>query len=202
MQEELEVSSGKNEDGVAVGAELDEVVGGEESVAEAEALSTGPADAGEESPPLEEALQQARLEAESYLDRVTRTQAEMDNLRKRTAREVENARKFALEPFARDLLSVADSMDLGLNAVADGGDLTALREGMELTRKQLYGVLERFNIEVLDAQGVKFNPEQHEAMTMVPNPEMEPNTVIEVIQKGYTLNGRLLRPARVVVSTQ
>lgn len=72
---------------------------------------------------------------------------------------------------------------------------------MELTSKQLFGVLEKFNIEVMDAQGVRFDPEQHEAMTMVPNPDMEPNTVMDVVQKGYTLNERLLRPARVIVSS-
>lgn len=145
-------------------------------------------------------LEQAKAQAAEYLDRMTRIQAEMDNLRKRTARDVEKAHKFALEGFAKELLAVADSMDLGLNAAQDAGDVDTLKEGMELTRKQLFGVLEKFNVEVLDAMGVKFNPEEHEAMTMVPNPEMEPNTVMDVIQKGYTLNGRLLRPARVIVS--
>ncbi len=145
-------------------------------------------------------LEQAKGLAADYLDRMTRMQAEMDNLRKRTARDVDNARKFALERFARELLAVADSMDLGLTAAEDAEDVGALKEGMELTRKQLFDVLERFDIEVMDAMGVRFDPEQHEAMTMVPNPEMEPNTVMDVIQKGYTLNGRLLRPARVIVT--
>lgn len=146
-------------------------------------------------------LEQAKAQAADYLDRMTRIQAEMNNLRKRTARDVEKAHKFALEGFAKELLAVADSMDLGLNAAQDAEDVTSLKEGMDLTRKQLFGVLEKFNVEVLDAMGTKFDPEQHEAMTMVPNPDMEPNTVMDVIQKGYTLNGRLLRPARVIVAS-
>lgn len=146
-------------------------------------------------------LQQAKFQAADYLDRMTRMQAEMDNLRKRTARDVEKARKFALEGFAKELLAVADSMDLGLKAAQDAEEVATLIEGMELTRKQLFGALDKFNVEVMDAMGVKFDPEQHEAMTMVPNPDMEPNTVMDVIQKGYTLNGRLLRPARVIVSS-
>lgn len=132
---------------------------------------------------------------------MTRVQAEMDNLRKRTARDIQNAHKFALESFARELLSVTDSMDLGLTAARDADDIASIIEGIELTSKQLFGVLEKFNVEVMDAQGVRFDPEQHEAMTMVPNPDMEPNTVMDVVQKGYTLNGRLLRPARVIVSS-
>ncbi len=154
-----------------------------------------------EEVPTESEIEQAKAQAADYLDRMTRMQAEMDNLRKRTARDVEKARKFALEGFAKELLAVADSMDLGLNAAQDAEEVATLVEGMELTRKQLFGTLEKFNVEVMDAMGVKFDPEQHEAMTMVPNPEMEPNTVMDVIQKGYTLNGRLLRPARVIVSS-
>jgi molecular chaperone GrpE len=146
-------------------------------------------------------LEEAKAQAADYLERMTRIQAEMDNLRKRTARDVEKAHKFALEPFARELLAVADSMDHGLKAARGSGDIDSLREGVELTRKQLFGALEKFNIEVMDAMGVKFDPEQHEAMTLVPNPELTPNTVMDVIQKGYTLNGRLLRPARVIVSS-
>ncbi|HIJ22883.1 MAG: nucleotide exchange factor GrpE [Gammaproteobacteria bacterium] len=156
---------------------------------------------GPEIPVVDEELQNARAKAADYLNRMTRIQAEMDNLRKRTARDVEKAHKFALEPFAKELLAVADSMDLGLTAAKDSEDVASLKEGMELTRKQLFGALEKFNVEVMDAMGVKFDPEQHEALTMVPNPEMEPNTVMDVIQKGYTLNGRLLRPARVIVSS-
>lgn len=155
----------------------------------------------EEESEQESELEQSRSEAAEYKDRMARLQAEMDNLRKRTARDIQNAHKFALESFAKELLSVADSMDLGMKAAGDTDDVSSIIEGMELTSKQLFGVLEKFNIEVMDAQGVRFDPEQHEAMTMVPNPDMEPNTVMDVIQKGYTLNDRLLRPARVIVSS-
>ncbi len=155
----------------------------------------------ESEPTPESELDQAKAEVSEYKDRMTRVQAEMDNLRKRTARDIQNAHKFALESFARELLSVTDSMDLGLTAARDADDIASIIEGIELTSKQLFGVLEKFNVEVMDAQGVRFDPEQHEAMTMVPNPDMEPNTVMDVVQKGYTLNGRLLRPARVIVSS-
>ncbi len=179
------------------GGEAEEPSVEEEGVAESSDLEQDNLELELGSPELE----QARAQAADYLDRMTRMQAEMDNLRKRAARDVEKARKFALEPFAKELLAVADSMDMGLTAAQDAEDVASLQEGMDLTRKQLFSVLEKFNIEVLDAMGVKFNPEQHEAMTMVPNPDMEPNTVMDVIQKGYTLNGRLLRPARVIVSS-
>jgi molecular chaperone GrpE len=146
-------------------------------------------------------LEQARGEAEKNLNTAMRLQADMDNLRRRTEREVENAHKFALESFARELLSVADSIDMGLQS-SDDADAKTLKEGMELTRKQFLGVIEKFGMEKVEAAGLKFDPEQHEAMTMIPNSDLPPNTVVEVIQQGYALNGRLLRPARVVVSTQ
>ncbi|MBT3308259.1 MAG: nucleotide exchange factor GrpE [Gammaproteobacteria bacterium] len=203
MSEE-EVKPESEEEQVA--EESTETVAAESDVAEEtteEATEATVEESAEEvaEPTNAEMVEQAKAQAADYLDRMTRMQAEMDNLRKRTARDVSNARKFALEPFAKELLAVADSIDLGLNAAKDSDDVSSLIEGMELTRKQLFGTLEKFNVEVMDAMGVKFDPEQHEAMTMVPNPEMEPNTVMDVIQKGYTLNGRLLRPARVIVSS-
>ncbi|MBC8518828.1 MAG: nucleotide exchange factor GrpE [Gammaproteobacteria bacterium] len=161
-------------------------------------------ESADQAPDLEEPeseLDKAKAEVVEYRDRMARLQAEMENLRKRTARDIQNAHKFALESFAKELLSVADSMDLGMQAAGDTDDVSSIIEGMELTSKQLFGVLEKFNVEIMDAQGMRFDPEQHEAMTMVPNPDMEPNTVMDVIQKGYTLNDRLLRPARVIVSS-
>jgi len=186
------------------------VVNSEEELQESEEpiemeAESAPVDKVEETeaaaPEDSDELEQAKAQAADYLDRMTRMRAEMDNLRKRTARDVEKAHKFALEGFAKELLAVADSMDLGLSAAEDADDVATLKEGMGLTRKQLFGVLEKFNVEVLDAMGTRFDPEQHEAMTMVPNPDMEPNTVMDVVQKGYTLNGRLLRPARVIVTS-
>ncbi len=157
-------------------------------------------EATDEEPSLEQKLEQAQAEAAKNYDLALRTKAEMENLRRRTTKDIEHAHKFALERFAKELLDVADSIDLGLNAIDENTNVNTLQEGMQLTHKQLYKVLEKFNIELIDADGAKFDPEVHEAMTMVPNPDVKPNTVIEVVQKGYTLNDRLLRAAKVIVS--
>lgn len=130
-----------------------------------------------------------------------RAQAEIQNMRRRMEREVGNAHKYALEKFAADLLAVADNLERGLAAVpADDDSLQAIREGMTLTLKSLTDVFARQGIEALDPQGAQFDPQWHEAMTMVPMPDAEPNSVVEVLEKGYALNGRLIRPARVVVA--
>lgn len=149
---------------------------------------------------LTKALEDARGTAQRMQDQWLRAQAEMENLRKRTAREVEAARKFALEQFAGELLGVKDSLELGLGAARDSTDLAKLREGMELTLKQLHQVLEKFSIREVDPQGQPFNPELHQAMMMQESAEHAPNTVVSVMTKGYTLNERLLRPAIVIVS--
>ncbi len=130
-----------------------------------------------------------------------RLAAEMDNLRRRTAREVESAHKFALEKFMGDLLAVMDSLEKGLEACAGAeGSLEQIREGTELTHRQLHQVLAKYGLEELDPAGEKFDPEHHEALTMVPSEEHEPNTVQQVVRKGYRLNGRLVRPAQVIVT--
>jgi len=153
---------------------------------------------GSESVPASEELQRELAEAR---DAVLRTQAEMQNLRRRTERDVENAHKFALERFVGELLPVVDNLERGLAAFQSAHEEhTALSEGVELTLKNLLDVLRKFQVEPVDPKGQPFNPELHEAMSAVPNPEVEPNTVIDVFQKGYQLNGRLIRPAMVVVS--
>ena len=144
---------------------------------------------------LETALAKAGENWERYL----RAAAELDNVRKRASRDVEKARKFALESFGRDLLDVRDSLEMGL-AAAETADADSLREGSAATLKLLETVMERFGVEQLDPAGEPFDPELHEAMTMQPSADAEPNSVLTVIQKGYTLNGRLLRPARVIVA--
>lgn len=134
-------------------------------------------------------------------DQVLRAQAEMENVRKRSEREVEKARKFALERFAQDLLAVADNLEMGIDAAnQEAATLESVKEGSELTLKTLVGVLERFGIKQLSPEGEKFNPEFHEAMVMQPAPDAEPNTVLTVVQKGYVLNERVIRPARVIVA--
>jgi molecular chaperone GrpE len=114
---------------------------------------------------------------------------------------VQDARKFGLERFAKELLPVADSLELGLGVeTSDNPEVEKLREGMQLTLKQLLSTLEKFQIAPVDPEGEKFNPELHQAMALQPTDEAEPNTIIKVYQKGYLLNGRLLRPAMVVVA--
>jgi molecular chaperone GrpE len=130
-----------------------------------------------------------------------RMQAELENLRKRSARDVDKARKFALERFVAELLPVKDSMELGIAACDnDGADLTSLREGVELTHKMLGAAIEKFGVTELDPVGEAFNPEFHQAMSMHESDGLEPGRVVMVVQKGYTLNERLVRPAMVIVS--
>ena len=140
-----------------------------------------------------------REKAEEHWNRYLRAAAEVENVRKRAVRDVERARKFALENFGRDLLDVRDSLEIGLEA-GESADADALREGSEATLKLLVTVMERFGVEQIDPVGEPFDPELHEAMTMQPSADVEPNSVLAVIQKGYVLNGRLLRPARVIVA--
>jgi molecular chaperone GrpE len=124
----------------------------------------------------------------------------MENLRKRSKRDIENAHKYAIEKFVTELLPVKDSLELGLGHAIDQTSVEKLHEGMDLTLKMLVKVMEKFNIEEVDPQGEPFNPELHQAMTIQQSSELEPNTIATVMQKGYTLNGRLLRPAMVIVS--
>ena len=150
---------------------------------------------------LEKQLKQTEKKAEENWDKAVRTQAAMENLKRRTQKDLDNAHKYGLEKFAKELLSVIDSLELGIQAsTSDDPEVIALRQGSELTIKQFEAVFAKFNIEALDPTGEAFNPELHQAMTMQPNSDVEPNTVINVFQKGYILNGRLIRPAMVVVS--
>ena len=151
-------------------------------------------------------LAEAQAKAEENWDRCLRATAEQDNIRKRAERDVEAARRFALEKFAKDLLGVQDSLELGLKASQEAqqearGDAdTKHVEGLQITAKMLADALSRHGVQVIDPKGEAFDPEKHEAITAVPNPDMAPNIVLEVMQKGYSLNDRVLRPAMVVVS--
>ena len=146
-------------------------------------------------------LAELQAKADENWDSYLRAAAELDNVRKRAARDVENARKFALENFSRDLLAVKDSLEMGIEA-ADKADAASLLEGKAATLKLLSTTLERFGIEELNPEGEPFDPEMHEAMTMQPSADAEPGSIVTVVQKGYALNGRLLRPARVVVAAE
>lgn len=146
-------------------------------------------------------LAQAKAEAEAFKDRYFRSEAELENVRKRSEREVQKARKFALEKFAGDLLAVMDSLDMGVQAAkAEGATVQAVAEGSELTLKMFVDTLTKHGVEQIDPTGEGFNPEEHEAMVMQPSADAEPNTVLETFQKGYKLNDRVLRAARVVVA--
>ena len=149
-------------------------------------------------------LEDARSKADEHWDQVLRTNAELDNLRRRAKQDVENAHKYALEKFAQELLPVKDSLEMGLAAASTEGDaaqaVQQLREGTELTLKMLAAAMEKAGIQEVDPVGESFNPELHQAMSMQESAEHAPNTVMAVMQKGYQLNDRLIRPAMVVVS--
>jgi molecular chaperone GrpE len=164
---------------------------------EAELLDETETEQEEQQPVSEQLLEQVA----KANDQVLRVQAEMQNVRRRAERDVENAHKFALDKFAADLLPVVDNLERALAAidVADEGQ-KAVAEGLELTLKSFMEVLARYKIEAIDPAGQPFDAELHQAVSMVPNPDLEANTVMDVFQKGYTLNGRLVRPAMVVVS--
>ena len=145
-------------------------------------------------------LEDAKAKADQHWNQLLLARAETDNVRRRAERDVEAAHKYALERFVTELLPVKDSLELGLAAASDGGDVAKLREGMELTLKLLSSVLEKFGVKTVDPKGEKFNPELHQAMAMQEMTNVEPNVVLTVYQKGYLLNDRLIRPAMVVVS--
>lgn len=148
-----------------------------------------------------EALEKAQAESEENLNRYMRLAAEMENLRKRTMRDVEHAHKFGIERFANELLAVTDSLEMAL-AAGDGVSAESLMEGTQATLKLLLAAMEKSGVEVVDPEGEPFDPQLHEAMTMQPSDTAEPGSVLQVIQKGYQLNGRLLRPARVIVAAE
>lgn len=143
-----------------------------------------------------ETLQQELTDAK---DQMLRSIAEAQNVRRRAEADVEKAHKFALEKFARELLPVVDSLEKATESLGEVNETQ--KEGVEMTLKLLMGTLEKFQIRQLNPQGQTFDPQYHEAMSMVPNPALPANSVMDVLQKGYTLNERLLRPAMVVVTT-
>ena len=156
---------------------------------------------------LEEALKKL-VDAEEVASRANddllRVQAEMQNLRRRSEQDIEKAHKYSQEKFSTELLSVMDNLERALAAAANHEDDTvkAIYEGVDLTLKSFTDCFNRFHIEAVDPMGEPFDPQLHQAMTIIENAEVEPNTVIEVMQKGYTLHGRVIRPAMVVVSKE
>jgi molecular chaperone GrpE len=150
---------------------------------------------------LDAELAAARAKADETWDQLLRARADLENLRRRQAAELEKAHKYALDSFVRELLQVHDSLELGHSAsLESGADIAKLREGNILTLKLFGDVMAKFGVEPVEPVGQPFNPELHQAMTMAPRADLPPNTVVAVMQKGYTLNGRLVRPALVMVS--
>lgn len=144
-----------------------------------------------------EELEQAVKEAK---DQALRSAAEAQNARRRAEQDAEKARKFALEKFVKEMLPVVDSLEKALESMSDDEAAKAHVEGIEMTLKMQLDALNKSGVEQLDPHGQPFDPEYHQAVAMVPSPDAEPNSVIDVMQKGYTLNGRLVRPAMVAVS--
>jgi molecular chaperone GrpE len=146
---------------------------------------------------LEQRLREAELAAQEHHDAWLRARAEADNIRKRTQTEVSNAHKFAVENFASELLAVADSLEAAL--ASENTTIEAMRSGVELTLRQLRAVFEKFSLAEVDPAGQKFDPHRHQAISTV-EADAEPNTVVQVLQKGYVLHERVIRPALVIVA--
>ncbi len=166
---------------------------------EEEAAEAGSEPQEAEAADPESQLAAAEAKAAENWERYLRAVAEADNVRKRASRDVENAHKFALERFAKELLAVTDGLEMAL-AASDNVTVDSLLEGSQATLKLLGSTMERFGISVIDPEGEPFDPELHEAISVQPSETVEPGTVVTVVQKGYSLNGRLLRPAMVIVA--
>lgn len=160
-------------------------------------------DMGEEDgsePSLEAVIDKLQADLAQAEDASLRAMADAQNVKRRAEQDVEKARKFALEQFSKDLLPVVDNLERALAAGGEEQAIKPIAEGVELTLKSFLDVLKKFHIEAVDPAGEPFDHELHQAIGMLPNADVEPNTVLEVMQKGYTLNGRLMRPAMVMVS--
>ena len=162
-------------------------------------------DAGAETGTVEESIEQqldkAQATIKEYWEQILRLKAEIENNRKRSIRDIENAHKYALRNFSESLLPIVDSMEMAQKAAeAENASLESIIKGTELTMSMFIQVLEKYGLQELDPIGEKFDPEQHQAISMVEDKSVESNTVISVMQKGFMLNERLVRPAMVVVS--
>ncbi len=171
-----------------------------------EAVSTPAAEAEGGEQPLDHGeltalLEDARDKADEHWNQCLHLQADIENLRKRSERDLANAHKFALERFAQELLPVRDSLEMGIAAfAAENAESNKLSEGVELTLQMLTTALEKFGISEVNPQDERFNPDYHQAMSIQERADVEPNTVVTVVQKGYLLHDRLIRPAMVIVS--
>ena len=198
-EEKKQTGNGQADDAAAVEAESEDVeveANGREQEQADETQSQLP----DEITGLLQENERLKMEVQESSDKVVRATAELENIRKRTSRDIENAHKYALDRFVNELLPVVDSMELGINASQSAEDIESLREGMDLTLKMLFDSMGKFGVKTIDPAGEKFDPEWHEAVSMQELEGSEPGQVVTVIQKGYELNGRLVRPAMVVVA--
>ncbi|WP_150910960.1 nucleotide exchange factor GrpE [Marinobacter halotolerans] len=170
----------------------------------AEAAAEDQTDAEAEKKGAGSEVEALQAKVAEYQEQMLRSQAEMQNVRRRSEIDVEKAHKFALEKFVKELLPVADSLEKAVESTEgheEAGEVVAnIREGVEMTLTLFMNSLKKFNVKQLDPVGEPFDPQQHEAMSMVSAPDAEPNSVVVVVQKGYTLNDRLVRPAMVVIA--
>lgn len=172
-----------------------------ETVEQADADLVESTDAPEEAASADAQVAVMTEELSKLKDQVLRSEAEMENVRRRAELDVEKAHKFALEKFTKELLPIADSLEKAIESIqGDDAVLVSAREGVEMTLNLMMSALGKFKVEQLNPVGEPFDPQYHEAMSMVSAPHAEPNSVIAVVQKGYTLHGRLVRPAMVMVA--
>ena len=169
--------------------------GAQDTRAPEQGTEAGEPEAGEGS-----RLERAEDSAAEFREQFLRTAAELENVRRRAARDVENAHRFGVERFAREMLAVVDSLEMGREAARSAGEDGAVAEGMDATLRLLLAVLEKFGVTPIEADGEPFDPAQHEAIMTQPSSEADADTVIGVIQQGYRIHDRLLRPARVIVA--
>jgi molecular chaperone GrpE len=170
-----------------------------EAAAEAAGEAQGRQEEQVDSSP-EARLQRAEDTAAEFRDQFLRTAAELENVRRRAVRDLENAHRFGVERFAREMLAVVDSLEMGRQAAQEAGETGAVAEGMDATLRLLLAVLEKFGVTPVEAEGAVFDPGFHEAIMTQPTAQAAPDTVLSVIQTGYRLHDRLLRPARVIVA--
>lgn len=178
----------------------------EKTTTESEAVETSqetvePTPQAESDVDVVKQLEDARNQADEHWNELLRARADLENMRRRHSRDLENAHKHALDKFISELLPICDSLELGLDAARnDDANLDTVRNGMEMTLKMFMSSIGKFGLEQLNPEGEAFDPDLHQAMAMQPAEGVEANQVLKVMQKGYRVNGRLLRPAMVVVS--
>jgi molecular chaperone GrpE len=156
--------------------------------------------AGQDGKPLQERLKAAEQQRDDYFSLLQRTQADFENFQKRIRRDLADEQRYAIADFARELLAVQDNLRRALSSVRNGSEKNPLVEGLALVQSQLLDTLARFGITPIDAQGQQFDPSVHEVVLQRPRDDVAPNTVVDVLEPGYRLHGRVLRPAKVVLA--